>query len=127
MNPLIVKEKSLTEVFLSEGCFLFENWGISTGDKTVSIARARVEPGVTTKAHRLEGIQEIYIVTKGRGKVHVGEAEPADISGGDVVTIPAGVSQKVTNTGESDLVFYCVCTPAFTQERYVNEETDNQA
>jgi mannose-6-phosphate isomerase-like protein (cupin superfamily) len=119
LNPRIVKANALREVFLSEGCFLFENWGISTGDETVSIAHARVETGVTTKVHHLVGIQEIYIVTKGTGKVHVGEAEPAEISEGDVVTIPAGVSQKVTNTGENDLIFYCVCTPAFTQERYV--------
>jgi len=40
---------------------------------------------------------------------------------GDVVVIPPMTSQKIANTGTTDLVFYCVCTPPFTQECYVPE------
>jgi mannose-6-phosphate isomerase-like protein (cupin superfamily) len=39
-----------------------------------------------------------------------------------VVVIPAGTSQMITNTGKIDLVFYCVCTPRFTADRYCDEE-----
>jgi mannose-6-phosphate isomerase-like protein (cupin superfamily) len=35
-----------------------------------------------------------------------------------VVFIPAGVVQQITNTGSEDLVFYCICTPAFEEDRY---------
>jgi hypothetical protein len=51
MEPKIVKANSLKEYLTPERCFIFENCGISTGDKKVSIAHARVEPGVSTKSH----------------------------------------------------------------------------
>ncbi len=88
-QPRIVKAAALIEYLTSERCFIYENWGlVSAGDPAVSIARARVEPGVTTKAHHLDGAQEIYVITKGRGRVHVGSLEPAEVTEGDVVVIP---------------------------------------
>ena len=124
MKPKIVKATSIKESLTPEGCFVSENWGLSSfGDETVSIARARVEPGVTTKAHHLEGIQEIYLILKGNGKVRIGGLEPANVAEGDTVIIPAGTSQKITNEGKTDLVLYCICTPAFKQDRYSDEDT----
>lgn len=122
MLPKIVKANSLKEVLTPERCFIHETWGVSTGDRKVSIARARVEPGVTTKGHHLEGVQEIYIITKGTGKVIVGELEPVEVTEGDTVMIPAGVSQCIENTGKTDLVFYCVCTPCFMADCYQSDE-----
>jgi mannose-6-phosphate isomerase-like protein (cupin superfamily) len=37
---------------------------------------------------------------------------------GDVVVIPAGVPQQISNDGDSDLVFYCICTPRFRKAKY---------
>jgi mannose-6-phosphate isomerase-like protein (cupin superfamily) len=91
----------------------------------VSIARATIKPGVTTKAHHLlNGVQEIYIITAGQGRVYIGSLAPTDVTVGDVVVIPSMTSQKVENTGKTDLVFYCVCTPRFTEACYVDEEPD---
>lgn len=126
MLPKIVKANSLKEVLTPERCFIYETWGISTGDRKVSIARARVEPGVTTKAHHLEGTQEIYIITKGKGVVTIGDLEPAEVTEGDTVMIPAGISQRIKNTGQTDLIFYCICTPSFTPNCYHNEEQKTQ-
>jgi mannose-6-phosphate isomerase-like protein (cupin superfamily) len=123
MKPKIVKATSLKESLTPERCFVFDNWGlVSSGDKTVSIARARVEPGVTTKVHHLEGVQEIYLIAKGKGKVQIGGLEPDEVTEGDIVIIPQGTSQKITNIGKTDLIFYCICTPAFTQDCYHDEE-----
>jgi mannose-6-phosphate isomerase-like protein (cupin superfamily) len=123
MKPKIVKATSLKEFLTPERCFVIENWGlVSSGDKAVSIARARVEPGVTTRAHYLEDIQEIYLITKGKGKVQIGGLEPTNVVEGDTVIIPKGTSQKITNVEKTDLVFYCICTPAFTQDYYHDEE-----
>jgi mannose-6-phosphate isomerase-like protein (cupin superfamily) len=119
MQPKIIKAQNPHEYLTPERCYIAENFS----DPNVSIARATVKAGVTTKAHHLTmGIQEIYIITKGTGRVTVGNLEPAEVTVGDVVVIPAGTSQKITNTGKIDLVFYCVCTPRFTEECYVNEE-----
>ena len=125
MKPKIVKAKALKEYLTPERCFIYENWGlVSAGDKTVSIARARVETGVTTKAHHLDGIQEIYLITKGEGRVQIGSQKPTDVAEGDTIVIPSGTSQKITNTGKTDLIFYCICTPAFIQDRYHDEEAE---
>ncbi len=119
MNPKIVKAQTPYEYLTPERCYIAENYS----DPKVSIARATVKPGVTTKAHHLiKDVQEIYIVTSGKGKVYIGNLEPTEVTIGDVVIIPALTSQKVTNTGKEELVFYCVCTPRFTQECYVDEE-----
>jgi mannose-6-phosphate isomerase-like protein (cupin superfamily) len=45
----------------------------------------------------LEGVQEIYLIAKGKGKVQIGGLEPADVTEGDTVIIPKGTSQKITN------------------------------
>ena len=120
MQPKIVKANSLTPYLTPERCFIAENFS----DKNISIALATVKPGITTKAHHLEGIQEIYIITAGEGKVTFSGLEPTNVGVGDVIVIPAGASQKITNTGKADLVFYCVCTPAFTEKCYHDEENE---
>lgn len=106
--------------YTSERCFVGENYGSSDGK--VSIAVATVKPGVTTVAHHLEDIEETYIITQGKGVMEVKGMEPAEVTVGDVVVIPDGVSQRIKNVGNCDLVFYCVCTPRFVAERYFSDE-----
>jgi mannose-6-phosphate isomerase-like protein (cupin superfamily) len=118
LQPKIVKVNGPHEYLTPERCYIAENFS----DKNVSIARATVKTGVTTKAHHLEKIQEIYIITAGEGKVSFSGLDPATVSVGDVIVIPAGASQKITNTGQTDLVFYCVCTPRFTEACYFDDE-----
>ncbi len=118
MEPKIVKTKDLNEYFTPEECYIAENY--SAAD--VSIARATVKPKQTTHAHHLKHAKEIYIITQGVGEATIGSLPPTKVEKGDVVIIPAGTSQKVTNIGSVDLVFYCVCTPRFTADCYVDEE-----
>ncbi len=121
MKPKVVRAKQPLEYLTPERCYIAENHS----DPSVSIARATVKPGVTTKAHHLvDGVQEIYIITGGKGVVAIGNMDPTEVTIGDVVVIPPLTSQKVTNTGDMDLVFYCVCTPRFTERCYVNEEPE---
>jgi len=98
-----------------ERCHILELSG-RTDDPRLSIARARVEPGVTTQLHVLD-IDERYLVVAGCGVVEVGGAEET-VGPGDVVLIPAGVPQRITNREGADLVFYCLCTPTWTPETY---------
>jgi mannose-6-phosphate isomerase-like protein (cupin superfamily) len=117
LKPKIVKADCLNEQLTPEHCYITENYSSTE----VSIARATVKPGVTTLPHHLIGVQEIYLITNGQGKVIVGCMEPTNVGIGDVVIIPPEVSQKIVNTGKSDLIFYCICTPRFTDACYVNE------
>lgn len=87
-------------------------------DEQVSIARARVRPGIATAWHRVRGTMERYLIVAGQGRAEVEGLEPADVTVGDVVRIPAQCAQRIINTGKTDLIFYCVCSPRFRQENY---------
>ena len=82
-----------------------------------SLARCRVLAGVTTELHRLS-VAEWYVIESGSGLMEVGGGEPFAVGPGDVVAIPPGTSQRITNTGETDLVLQCLCLPRFTPECY---------
>ncbi len=123
MTPRIIKANSLNMTFTPERCFIAENYVSSDGK--VSIAIATVKPGITTVAHHLKGIEEIYIITQGTGIIYIENLKPTEVTVGDVIVIPDGTSQRIKNVGNCDLVFYCICTPRFTQEQYVNDETAN--
>ena len=107
------------ELPTQENCFILEVSN-DAGDPDASIARARVRPGLTTAWHRLEGIVERYIIVRGKGRVEIGDLPPTVVSEGDVVRIPANVAQRITNVGDEDLVFLCVCTPRFTPSAYIS-------
>ena len=106
-----------SETYIEEGCFIVELHN-SEADSACSIARARVQPGMTTRLHSLGGILERYVILEGQGEVSVGGQPPQTVRELDVVNIPAGVSQSISNTGHADLIFLCVCTPRFVAENY---------
>lgn len=117
MQPLIKLIEHVNEYYFEEGCFITE-LSNSNDDHELSIARARVEPGATTKLHCLKGVTERYVIISGVACVEVGNEAPHSVSGGDVVIIPAMCSQKITNTGKDDLIFLAICTPRFGKEHY---------
>ena len=105
------------EFYISEGCFITE-WLNTPDDPAVSIARARVPPGVTTRWHRLTGITERYVILEGAGRVYVGTNPPQDVGPGDVVRIAPACPQRIANTATGELVFLAVCTPRFVPQAY---------
>lgn len=83
-----------------------------------SIAQAIVAPGEITQLHAVSETIERYIILKGEGQVMVDHSEPEHVSYLDVVTIPAGTAQQIHNSGKSELIFLCICTPRFEQKNY---------
>ncbi len=121
MRAEVKKASDAAEYATDERCWIREVAN-DPGDEQVSIARARVEPGVTTALHRLTDIAERYIMVQGQGRVQMGNDDPVIVGEGDVVRIPAGIPQRIENTGTVDLIFYAVCTPRFTPAGYVGLE-----
>ncbi len=119
MQAQILKADEADEYYFEEGCFILE-LSNSPADPGVSIARARVKPGVTTKMHRLKGVVERYVILAGIATVEVADLEPQQVSAGNVVIIPPLCPQKITNIGTEDLIFLAICTPRFTEEVYQN-------
>jgi mannose-6-phosphate isomerase-like protein (cupin superfamily) len=115
--PEIFRGSQAAELRTEERCYITELANDAT-DPDVSIALARVEPGVTTAWHALRGITERYVVLEGIGRVEVGELGPKEVGPGDVVYIPPGTRQRIANVGTVDLRFYAICSPRFMAECY---------
>lgn len=117
MNPFILNANANPELFTAEQCHILE-MSNTPRDPDCSIARARVEPGVTTRLHRLAAVTERYLILEGRGRAEIGTLPSRDVDPGDVIFIPPGCPQRITNTGSTDLVFLAICTPRFTPGCY---------
>ncbi len=105
------------EFYTRERCFITEVLNCSDS-ADLSIARCRVEVGVTTELHSLKDIVETYYIEKGEGMMDDGQSTPFKVGAGDCVTIPENQAQRIQNSGQEDLVFMVVCRPRFTPEKY---------
>jgi len=117
MRPAIQRSNEADEFETAERCSILEVSN-DPDDPEVSIARARVAPGITTEWHKLKETAERYLIISGQGRVEVGTLEPTDVRAGDTVRIPADTRQRITNTGDVDLIFYAICSPRFRPECY---------
>ena len=111
-----------SEFYTEEKCFINE-LSNSANDPDVSIAQARVKPGITTAWHRLKGVVERYVIISGNGLVEIGELPAQDVKPGDTVVIPELCLQRITNNGQEDLIFLAICSPRFTPDCYEDLET----
>ncbi len=125
MKEVIKQQRHSEEFYTQEKCYITELYNTSD-DPDVSIARARVEPGVTTRWHRLADTVERYYIVEGKGRVEVGQLPPQDVTTGAIVLIPPMCRQRITNTGTEDLIFLAICTPRFSNDVYEDIE-DNPA
>ena len=112
-----------TEFFTAEQCYIIEMHN-NKNDDACSIARARVAPGVTTTRHKLVNIIERYVIISGMAEVQLDGQASIKVGPWDVVNIPANITQQITNIGQEDLLFLCICTPRFQQQQYVDLSGD---
>jgi mannose-6-phosphate isomerase-like protein (cupin superfamily) len=120
-HPEITKPLKITEFETEERCSIIE-LANDPADPEVSVAQARVKPGVTTAWHMLNGINERYIILSGKGRVELGDLASVEVDAGDVVRIPEKTRQRITNIGDADLIFYAICTPRFEKHLYISLE-----
>jgi mannose-6-phosphate isomerase-like protein (cupin superfamily) len=103
------------EYYTEERCHILELF--NQPDAMASVARARLEPGVTTALHSLNGL-EFYYILSGEGRMEIDGNEIGKVQEGDTVVIPENAPQRITNIGKSDLIFLCFCAPRFIPENY---------
>ena len=87
---------------------------------SASIAEVLVAPAHLTALHSLTS-RERYLLMEGIGCVEVGCSKRA-VAAGDVVDILEGTGQRILNTGDANLRFYCICSPCFQYECYTHME-----
>ena len=105
-----------------DGSSIRELAGVPTGNAVnQSLAEATVEPGGATTEHFHRTSEEIYLFTRGVGRMRLGTDE-GDVRAGDAVVIPPGTRHKLFNTGSEPLVLLCCCAPAYSHEDTVLTE-----
>ncbi len=119
IHPFLIPSRGLQEFATSERCFVTELLNHSSRPD-LSLARARVQPGVVTELHALD-VGETYVIETGSGMMEVG-GDRFRVGPGDSVRIPEGTPQRIENDGAADLVFLCICQPRFRAEGYVGLE-----
>ena len=77
----------------------------------LSITWVDVEPGAEQKPHS-HAPQQVYVITRGQGRIKVGEDEQ-DVREGQLVFIPPNVEHRIVNTAEEALTYVSAATPAF--------------
>lgn len=113
----IIYTRDIPEMYTDEACFISELLN-SSSYPNISIAKARVQPGVTTQLHVLTDTTEFYYILSGTGESEINGVKKGSISTGDIVIIPSGISQRIKNTGHDDLIFLCICLPRFEVKNY---------
>ena len=118
MNSNLLRADESKEFFSNERCHILELLDNHNTNKPFSIARARVEPGVTTAWHRLNGIKEYYYILEGQGLMEIGDEPGFIVRKNDIVQIEPNMAQRIKNTTEEDLIFLAICNPPFTDGNY---------
>ena len=121
MEPKIIRQDESEEFPTAERCHILEIIN-QPENRSYSLARARVEPGVTTAWHSLKDTTELYYILSGNGLMSLGEEFTKEVQAGDTVEIPPNTPQRISNVGVEDLIFLCYCTPAFGPEAYEDLE-----
>ncbi len=122
--PYLFCSPNRDEYWLGERIYVRELMN-SPDEPELSLARCRVPVGVTTQLHSLS-ILEWYILECGTGRVEI-DGQIVTMRTGDCVRIEPGQSQRITNTGETDLVFQSICRPRFTPDSYTNLEGEDES
>jgi len=80
-----------------------------------SLAEARVQVGGCTEEHYHPVAEEIYYITHGAARIHIGDEE-REVGVGDTIAIPPGARHKLWNIGDDTLRLLCCCAPAYEHE-----------
>lgn len=79
-----------------------------------SIAHAVVKPGKVTLLHRMK-TSEVYYILQGSGLMYIDD-ETEEVESGQAIYIPPSSKQRISNTGNQDLIFLCIADPAWCKE-----------
>ena len=80
-----------------------------------SLAEARIQVGGCTAEHYHPVAEEIYYITHGAARIHIG-GEEREVGVGDTIAIPPGTRHKLWNIGDDTLRLLCCCAPAYEHE-----------
>ena len=82
-------------------------------ESEMAVTWVEVEPGARQGSHSHDP-QQVYVIVRGRGMMHVGE-ERGEVGVGDLVFIPSNEPHHIENLSDGEPVAYVsVATPTFS-------------
>ena len=69
-------------------------------------------PGSQQPAHVHAAQEQIYVVVRGRGLMHVGD-EGTEVSSGTMIVIPPGQPHRIQSIGDEPLTYVSATVPPF--------------
>ena len=73
----------------------------------VRITLQQYTPGGDHKPHQHESLEQVYIMVKGTGRMHIGDEE-FDAVPGMMIYVPAKTDHYIVNIGDDELVHYLI-------------------
>jgi mannose-6-phosphate isomerase-like protein (cupin superfamily) len=112
----VIRTEQRQPFITADGSEIRELAGIPSGNAVnQSLAQATVPPGGDTIEHYHRATEEIYLFTRGSGRMRLAEEEFA-VRAGDCVVIPPGARHKLWADEAEPLVLLCCCAPAYSHE-----------
>jgi mannose-6-phosphate isomerase-like protein (cupin superfamily) len=80
------------------------------GSRNLTMTWVDGPPGAKQRAHSHPDSEQVYVIVRGRGRMHVaGDVE--EVGEGDLVFIPPGAEHGITNDGSEELVYVSAASP----------------
>ncbi len=111
----VARHAELEPYRTKDGSVIREWMGPDSAAQNQSLAEATIAPGAATVTHFHRNSEELYLVTAGRGRLRIGEEE-REVEAGDCALIAPGEIHRIENSGKTDLVVVCACSPPYSHE-----------
>lgn len=82
------------------------------GSKNLAVTWADCEPGSMQAVHGHPDNEQVYVIVRGRGVMHVG-GDMQEVREGTLVFIPPGAAHAIKNASDQPLVFVSATSPPF--------------
>jgi mannose-6-phosphate isomerase-like protein (cupin superfamily) len=115
MARLIIDRAAASPIRDERYATLWEMAGPETGLASISAAFVAVDPGKTSPLHHHERTEEVYMIVRGTGVMHLGE-ERQVIAAGDCISIPIGLVHAIGNPGPEVLEIWVATSPPYCEE-----------
>jgi len=91
----------------------YRNVIFTTDDKGMQLVLMSLKSGEDIGEEIHPNVNQFFRIEQGQGKVvYKDEKKERDIKDDDAIIIPAGMLHNIVNTGNKDLKFYSIYTPA---------------
>jgi mannose-6-phosphate isomerase-like protein (cupin superfamily) len=113
-----VRLRRLSEAQVEERGRLRSHFLMDAGDlgsRNLSVTWVYVPPGAEQRAHSHEESEQVYVIVRGRGRMHVaGDVE--EVAEGDLIFIPPAAEHGITNNGSEPLAYLSAASPPVSME-----------